>query len=329
MLWMFTLGNKTHGTPGDVIINEKELDFICKMGCTFIRIPTDYRFWTRNFEYSNRDEKMIECLDKCIDAVVSRGLHCSLNVHRAPGYCINYNELEKHNLWQDKVAEDAFVSNWKFFAERYKNYSPDQLSFDLLNEPPNIGQYGMTREIHERIMRRVTSEIRSVSNERPIILDGLCGGNEAMPELADLGVVHSTRGYQPMAVTHYQAEWCADVKGIEKPVYPGTDWDGKKWDKNTIKEHYAPWKELSDKGVPVHVGEFGCYEKTDNKTALAWFRDLFEVYNDLGWGYCLWNFIGEFGIIGHNRPETKWEMIDGFKVDVELYELFKSGMKLK
>ena len=164
-------------------------------------------------------------------------------------------------------------------------------------------------------------------DEGQIILDGLCGGNEAMPELADLGAIHSTRGYQPMSVTHYQADWCPAAQTGKAPVYPGTEWEGKIWNRDTLLEHYAPWKALSDKGVSVHVGEFGCYDKTDHATAMNWFNDLFSVYRELGWGFSLWNFIGEFGIIGHNRPGTIWENIKGFKVDRELYDLIKEYMK--
>ncbi|MBR3812442.1 MAG: cellulase family glycosylhydrolase [Spirochaetaceae bacterium] len=327
MIWLFSMGDRKEVAPSEIVINEKELDFIADMGCNFIRVPTDYRFWTHNFDYENRDEAMLKRLDACIDAVVSRGMHCSLNVHRAPGYCINGAELEKHNLWQDQIAQDAFVSLWKFLAERYSSYGADQLSFDLLNEPPNIGQYGMTRDIHEKLMRRTAAVIRSVTKDRQIILDGLCGGNEAMPELADLGAIHSTRGYQPMSVTHYQADWCPAAQTGKAPVYPGTEWEGKIWNRNTLLEHYAPWKALSDKGVSVHVGEFGCYDKTDHATAMNWFNDLFSVYRELGWGFSLWNFIGEFGIIGHNRPGTIWENIKGFKVDRELYDLIKEYMK--
>ena len=69
-----------------------------------------------DFDYGNYDETYLKLLDRAIEAIVSRGLHCSLNVHRGPGYCINGNEWEKHNLWQDKIAQDAFTELWAFFA---------------------------------------------------------------------------------------------------------------------------------------------------------------------------------------------------------------------
>lgn len=319
-LWMFS-------APRPVGIDEAELDFIAQMGCNFARLPLDYRFWVRDFRYGEPDERMLERVDDCVRAVTSRGLHCSLNLHRAPGYCINGAELEKHNLWLDAEAQDAFAGMWAHFADRYSSVPGELLSFDLLNEPPNIGQYGMTRENHESIMRRTAAGIRALSPDRPITLDGLGGGNIAMPELADLGVTMSTRGYQPMPLTHYRASWCADVQGLPMPVYPGTEWEGKRWERKDLLAHYAPWKALSDAGVPVHVGEFGVYNKIPNELALRWFADILSVFCELGWGWSLWNFRGDFGIASHGRPGARIETVQGVEVDRDMYELFTECMK--
>lgn len=325
-LWMFRLGNKDRVSPGEIVIAENEIDFIAKMGCNFIRLPLDYQLWVENFKYDEPNEAMLKKVDDCVHAVISRGLHCSLNIHRAPGYCINGADQEKHNLWKDEEAQTAFVEQWRHFAERYASVPRSALSFDLLNEPPNIGQYGMTREIHARLMRTVASAIRTITFDRPITLDGLCGGNEAIPELSDLGVTMSTRGYQPMPLTHYRAAWCEDTKNTPYPVYPGTVYDGKKWNSDTLIDHYKPWKNLADSGIQIHVGEFGCYNKVDNALALRWFRDILSLFKEYGWGYSLWNLIGDFGIIGHGRIGTRWKKKNGFVVDRDLYELFLEYM---
>ena len=102
VLWLFSAGGKEpFVNPRFIRIDENELDFMAEMGCNFVRLPTDYRFFIHNFEYDKYDEEMLKVLDKCIDAIVSRGMHCSLNVHRGPGYCVNGNEFEKDNLWTD------------------------------------------------------------------------------------------------------------------------------------------------------------------------------------------------------------------------------------
>ncbi|MCD1655843.1 glycoside hydrolase family 5 protein [Treponema zuelzerae] len=325
-LWMFSAAEDGSAAPGDIVIDERELDFAAGMGCNFVRIPLDYRFWIRDFRYGEPDMNMISRVDDCVRAVTSRGMHCSLNLHRAPGYCINGNERERHNLWLDGVARDAFVSQWEFFAGRYASIPADLLSFDLLNEPPEIGQYGMTRDSHEAIMRRTAAAIRAKSPQRPVVLDGLGGGNIAIPELADLGAVLSTRGYQPMPVTHYRASWCSETRGLPLPEYPGTRYAGKTWDRAALFEHYRPWRELSETGIEVHVGEFGVYNKVDNALALRWFSDVLSVFNELGWGFALWNFSGDFGIASHGRPGARWESMNGFRIDRDMYELFREHM---
>lgn len=314
--WMYAWEEGRTPEPAD----ERALDFMAEYGFNFVRIPTDYHFWTRDFDYFHPDEALFEVLDSYLAACRARGFQLSLNLHRAPGYCINRNDLERHNLWQDSVAQDAFVFLWETFARRYQGVSSDSLSFDLVNEPPQVGQYGMTRENHAALMKRTVTAIRAVDPEREIVIDGLGAGNLAMPELADLGVVHSGRGYQPMSVSHYQASWWDGHLGLPEPTYPCT-YDGTVWNRSTLRDYYKPWREVEAAGAGVHIGEFGCYNRTPNDVALAWFRDLFAVYKEFGWGYAMWNFEGDFGIIGHDRPGGRYETIRGYKVDRALLEL--------
>lgn len=330
VLWFFSAGWKNPVVnPGCIHIDENDLDFIKEMGCNFIRIPTDYRYFIHDFDYHNYDEQMLQVLDKAVEAVISRGLHCSLNVHRGPGYCINGNELERDNLWTDKIAQDAFADLWAMFAERYKKYSKDQLSFDLLNEPPSVGKYGLTRENHKAIMKRTCEGIRKVSPDRTIVCDGLGGGHMAAPELAELNVVMSGRGYQPFKLTHWHAEWNEKDGSMDWPYpqWPGMEADGKKWNKDELREFYKPWKEMADNGSTVHIGECGCYNKVKNETALAWYEDFFSVCNEMGFGYALWNFRGPFGIAEHRREGTNWVYMKGIQVDKDLYEMFMAHMK--
>jgi endoglucanase len=315
--WLFSWHPGRTPPPPD----ERALDFLADYGFNFVRIPTDYRFWTTNFYYFHPDESVFENIDRYLDACSARNLHMSLNQHRAPGYCINGNDLERHNLWLDIEAQDAFVFLWETFARRYKGISSDSLSFDLINEPPDIGQYGLTRENHAVLIRRTVAAIRAIDPQREIVIDGLGGGHLAMPELADLGVIHSGRGYQPMTVSHWGANWWEGWKVANGPMYPDGEWYGVRWNKETLRQFYQPWREVQAAGAPVHIGEFGCYNQTPNDIALRWFTDLFALYREFGWGYGLWEFEGAFGIINHGRPDTVYENLHGYNVDRALLDL--------
>jgi len=320
MLYMFSCHDDQK--PGKV--DEKELEFIKKHGFNFIRVPTDYRFWTKDFDYLNPDEKVFEQIDSYLKACQKHGLHMSLNLHRAPGYCINNNDLEKHNLWKDESAFEAFVFLWETFSKRYKGISAKDLSFDLLNEPPSVGEYGFTRKIHKKIMLATIKSIKDIDPNRPIVINGIGGGHKAMPEMAKAGVIHSGRGYTPFMVSHYQAGWCSGFKW-KKPVYPGIMDNKKYWDKNALRDFYKPWIDVEKKGVEIHIGEFGCYDKTPNDVALRWLSDLMSLFKEFGWGYALWNFQGDFGIINHGRPGTKYTLMDGYKVDKQLLDIMKEN----
>jgi len=316
--WMFQWQAGAEPPP----VDERALDFLAESGFDFARIPTDYRFWTRDFDYTHPDTVVWTHLDDYLEACRSRGIHMCLNVHRAPGYCINANHLERHNLWLDTEAQDGFVFLWEQFARRYQGVSGQDLSFDLVNEPPNVGQFGMTRENHAALIWRAVAAIRAIDPEREIVIDGLGGGHLAMPELADLGVVHSGRGYQPMPVSHYGATWWPDHEQVtEPPIYPGTDWHGQIWDKRMLHGFYRPWLDVQAAGVTVHIGEFGCYNQTPNDVALRWFADLLSLFKAFGWGYSLWEFDGPFGIVAHGRPGAEYEDMGGYQVDRALLDL--------
>jgi endoglucanase len=314
--WMLVRPGELPG-PAD----ERALDFMVRNGFNFARIPMNYKVWTTNFDYTHPDESVFQSLDRQIAACSERGIHVALNLHHAPGYCITPDPTEIHDLWLDRVAQDGFIWLWQMLAARYRRFSPEQLSFDLVNEPPAIGDGGFTRATHEALIRETVAAIRAIDQPRPIAIDGLDGGNLAMPELADLEVTHSCRGYAPYPVSHWGAEWWAGWREGDAPRYPGVLYQGKHWGQDDIREFYRPWLEVERMGRPIHIGEFGCYNKTPNADALRWFGDLFGLWREFGWGYAMWNFAGPFGIVGHGRPGARFENRGGYEVDVDLLEL--------
>ncbi|MCG9895904.1 MAG: cellulase family glycosylhydrolase [Fimbriimonadaceae bacterium] len=317
--WIF------HHTPGRPAaeVDRRMLDWIARRGFNFVRVASSYRYWTRDFDYLNPDLAFFDWVDGCLAECRMRGIHLCFNIHRAPGYCINEdrNSPERHILWTDAPAQDGFAHQWAALAERYRGVPAADLSFDLLNEPPELGRDGFTEDIPEALMRRVIAGIRAADPDRPIILDGIAGGHIAIPELADAADVHSTRGYMPMTLSHQGAGWWTGWKEWPEPVWPGALFDGRTWDRAALRDYYEPWRAVQAAGTAVHVGEFGCYNQVDNDTALAWFKDLLGVFQEFGWNYGLWGFEGAFGIVKHGRPGAVYEDLDGYEVDRALLDL--------
>lgn len=315
--WMLHYNEKTGPKPVDLRI----LDFMAETGFNFARVPMDYRYWIKDFQYDKPNEAGLNIVDQYVEACRQRGIHLSLNMHRVPGYCIMNNDWERHNLWTDQEALDGLLLQWGTFARRYRGITSDALSFDLINEPPRVGQYGCTRASHENVIRKTYAAIRAIDPDRKVVIDGLGGGNYPIPELADLPLTQSLRGYQPMALTHFGAPWWKPHAGLPEPEYPGLEWQGVRWDKQALREFYEPWRDLSRRGVEVHVGEFGCYTVTPNWVALKWFEDLLSLYQEFGWGYALWEFDGTFGVMYHGRPGAVYENYKGLRIDRSLLDL--------
>jgi endoglucanase len=309
LLDMFTMRSR-----GD--FREDDFRWIRDWGFDFVRFPMCYRLWIEDGDDYKIHEPMLEKLDRAVELAGKYGLHVSLNFHRGPGYSVNREFTEPFNLWKDKEPLDAFCFHWRMLAKRYRGVSRDKLSFDLINEPPSIGKR-MSRADHERVVRTAVAAIREVNPDRIVIADGISWGNEPAPELADLGIGQSTRAYQPMFISHYKASW------VNSDSYPEPAWPGHGWDRKRLEQHYQKWADLAKKGVGVHCGEGGAYNKTPQKVVLAWLQDVLEILTGHGIGLSIWNFRGSFGILDSGRKDVVYEDFHGYKLDRKLLELLQ------
>ncbi len=318
---------------------EEDLKWMSGWGFDFVRLPMAYPRYlsfdrTKDItveEVYNTDPKVMDEIDKLVFLANKHGLHVSLNLHRGPGYCINAGFHEPFNLWKDKTAQDAFNFHWGMWAERYKNIPSEKLSFDLLNEPAYIEDMNdqfakkgpVPGDIYFKVAEGATRAIRAVSPNRLIIADGNSGGNDVVPELIDLKIGQSCRGYWPGLVSHYQAPWVwKDPSKAPMSVWPGMI-DGKEYGRPQLEDFYKPWIELKNKGVGVHCGECGCWKKTPYPVFLGWFGDVVDILTQNGIGYALWNFRGDFGILDSGRSDAEYTDWYGHKLDTKLLQLLK------
>ena len=136
-------------------------------GFDFARLPLSYHCWSE--PDPERWLKMDAAQLKHIDAAVELGrrhrVHINLNLHRAPGYCVNPPK-EPLDLWKDAAALDASAHHWATFARRYKGVPNRELSFDLLNEPADI-----PADTYVRVVTHLVAAIRAEAAARGIALD--------------------------------------------------------------------------------------------------------------------------------------------------------------
>ncbi len=299
--------------------SEDDFRWIADWGFDFVRLPISYRCWAGGEGPMAMDERVLSQVDEAVEFGRRCGIHVCLNMHRAPGYCVN-PPPEPSSLWKDADALAECCHYWQAFAKRYRGIAAQQLSFNLLNEPAKPDE-NMTRAGHERVIRALTAAIRKEDPQRLIIVDGVRWGNEPLPELTDLSVAQSCRFYLPSAVSFYKATWTGGVASPE-PRWP-VEHDGERWDRQRLEEHYRPWAQMARQGVGVHCGEGGCFNHTPHAVALAWFEDVLDILTGLDIGYALWNFRGPFGVLNSQRKDVAYEDWHGHRLDRRLLDLLR------
>jgi len=346
----------------DGMFLEDDFRWMRDWGFNFARLPMDYRFWTDPNDPMKIIEEKVEPIDRAIRLGEKYGVHVNISLHRAPGFCILdgadpavtgiHVTPEKTSFYKDPPTLDAFVHQWKFFAQRYKGVSNERVSFNLVNEPflpltpaertelreglKDEPQAAVDREIesrgakqYARVARAAIDGIRAIDPERLIASDGFAVATTPVADLFSTGVLQSPHDYYPPEVTHYQAEWArGSLTLAEPPTWPLKDSHGKVTaDRRTIEDFVRPWRGMEQQRVPIHFGEMGCYKHTPPEVVLAWFDDTLDVIGELHSGWALWNFRGPFGVLDTERPGTKYQDWHGHQLDRPLLDLLRRKMK--
>ena len=304
---------------------EEEFRWISEWGFNFVRLPLSYWNWSRPGEYYQMDERVLEDIDRAVEWARQYRIHLCINLHRAPGYCVN-PPAEPQDLFRDVEALDGCAYQWRVFAERYRKVPSRLLSFNLLNEVARIPDAD-----YERVVRRLVNEIRQVSPHRLILIDGLEWGGRPLLSVSDLpNIIQCGRGYQPMLISHYAASWVFGNRPMslsrEQLSWP-LDADGQHYDRQWLLDMQGrSWKPLLEQGGKVFIGEFGCHNQTPHDVALDWLRDNLSVFRQKGWGWALWNLRGSFGILDSGRADVEYEEFHGHKLDRQMLRVLQDNL---
>ncbi|QEC53950.1 aryl-phospho-beta-D-glucosidase BglC (GH1 family) [Anseongella ginsenosidimutans] len=316
---------------------EEQFKWMSGWGFDFVRIPMAYPAYL-DFDRSrailpdevyNINEEALEKVDNLVALAHKYGMHASLNLHRAPGYCINAGFREPYYLWTDQEALDAFCFHWEMWARRYRDIPAGKISFDLVNEPSMIGNMNdqhsskgpVPGHLYRKVAKAASEAIRGVSPRRLIIADGNNVGSEVIPEITDLDIGQSCRGYTPGIISHYKAPWAnKDPENLPEPKWPGQVGD-RYLSRELLEEAYKPWIALLESGTGVHCGECGCWNKTPHDVFLAWFNDVLDILSSNGIGYSIWEFSGDFGVLNSGRKDVEYENWYGQQLDRKMLNL--------
>jgi endoglucanase len=298
---------------------EEDFAWIAELGFDFVRLPMDYRSWIEGADWTKFRETTLREIDDAVRLGQKHGVHTCLNFHRAPGYTVA-QPPEPKSLWTDDEALRVCALHWGEFARRYRDLPSRSVSFNLLNEPPKLepGTY-------RRVVGRLLEAIREHDPDRLVICDGREWGNTPPTELAGLKVAAAGRGYQPVQISHFRANWMAGADQWPEPTYPLKAGDTL-WDKETLRRRFIePWRQLQGRGLGVMIGEFGAHNRTPHPVVLAWLQDLLALWQAAGWGWALWNWRGSFGVLDSGRGDVAYEAWRGHQLDRKLLRLLQAA----
>lgn len=212
LLGKFDVNDRNNG------YSEDDFKMIHEFGFNFVRLPIDYRTYTEAGNWYNYQESGLSDIDNAVNWGKIYNVHININLHRAPGYCVNKVSGFPDILWTDTAAQRAFIAHWVIFAKRYKDIPSKSLSFNLVNEPTEVSNV-----VYSALMKKVIDTVHSITPDRYIYIDGIECATEFLSEFVGYkNVIQSFHNYKPVNITHYKAPWVdgSDLWPIPQwPVY--------------------------------------------------------------------------------------------------------------
>jgi hypothetical protein len=186
--------------------------------------------------------------------------------------------------------KEAWLSFWRQVAPRFKD-APDDVVFELLNEP--FGK--LTPELWNEYLKEGLAVVRATNPSRVVILGGgrwnsIDGLQSLVLPDDDRNLIATVHYYTPMEFTHQGARWTPEFTDKLGVTWTGTDQERRRIELDFAKAQQ--WAVQHDR--PVHLGEFGAYDKADMDSRARYTAAVARAAERLGWSWAYWQFDGDF-----------------------------------
>ncbi|MGD8815338.1 MAG: cellulase family glycosylhydrolase [Anaerolineales bacterium] len=289
---------------------QADLDQLSTLGANYVNISHPGLF-DEQFPYQVNVDSVAN-LDRLLHMIERADMFAVISFRTGPGRSEFTFMLEEvgtwfdrsyldDSVWTDEAAQEAWISMWRYTAERYRQH-PIVVGYDLMVEP-NANEavvdiwdaeafydsYGNTLLDWNQLHPRITDAIRQVDPTTPILIGGMAYSSiDWLPYLTandDAYTVYTFHQYAPHVYTH-------QTRSAQMLTYPGwfdTDWDGVEdrfdhaWleDLLGIADAYQ-----QDHDAPLAVNEFGVVRWVPG--AANFLQSQIELFEQRGINYAVW-----------------------------------------
>jgi endoglucanase len=286
------------------------------IGCDHLRLPIDEeQMWMENGEQEPEAWKLLQqgldwCRESELRAIVD------LHILRSHHFVEAEGAHGSNTLFSDPIEAERLGQCWVELSAALKDRSNDWVAYELMNEA-----IADDPEDWNRVLQVPYNLIRNNEPDRLIAI----GSNkwcqvQTFPYLKvpanDPNIILVVHFYNPMLVTHNQAEWSEHIKEYLGPIqYPGrpvpqdiiptlsnrvrgiVEDNNEYFDASAMANALIPAIEKAKElNLPLWCNEFGVVNTVDNEIRRRWYRDFKLVLemNDICWSN--WDFRGQFGV---------------------------------
>ncbi|MFY0613089.1 MAG: cellulase family glycosylhydrolase [Hyphomicrobiaceae bacterium] len=223
--WFNAKPDEAREIPSDATLKRLRVD-----GFSHIRLPVAAERLLKPFGNPDRADAMLNELKDAIDRLVRFGFVVSIDLH--PG--ARFRAVHKSTNSVPYRAGNYLVDIWAKLARKLKKTSPDEVLFELLNEPA-VDQVTWHRQAGEliktiRAIAPLHTLIYGTANQQQVyMLKGL-------KPFKDRNVVYAVHFYDPFVFTHQGVHWIQDAEWLKKIhdlPFPMTSADGRPFDETS------------------------------------------------------------------------------------------------
>jgi len=184
----------------------------------------------------------------------------------------------------EKWVPDIY-KHFRILAEKCKDYPPDAVAYDLLNEPETRDPRN-----YDALIRKITLAIRESDKTHLIYV-------EAFPPWGPSASPFPYAAFENLKPTGDKLT-CYSFHDYEFRL--PSHWPNEQHDIRDILARWVPAFKFSiDSRQPIHLGEFGGFEQTeqnvyDNPCAITLMMDYFKIFDQFGWH---WHYYSNRGTV--------------------------------